>query len=54
MKSVCSLLMLLPLPVFAALPFQTMEVACRPVASGYAVEAVVEAGRESTLPAWLP
>jgi RND family efflux transporter MFP subunit len=51
MKRVFSLLLLLPFPVLAALPFATTEVAYRPVASGYAAEALVEAGRESTLAA---
>ena len=42
---------LFPLLAHAALPFQTAEVAYRPVSDGYVAEAVVEAGRESTLAA---
>lgn len=51
MKRVFILLMLLPGLAAAELPFATAEVALRPVASGYSAEAVVEAGRESTLAA---
>ncbi len=51
MKHAMLLLMLLPEPALAALPFATAEVALRPVGSVYSVEAVVEAGRESTLAA---
>ncbi|MBU3735612.1 MAG: efflux RND transporter periplasmic adaptor subunit [Methylobacterium sp.] len=40
-----------PLMVQAALPFATAEVAYVPVGDGYAAEAVVEAGRESSLAA---
>jgi RND family efflux transporter MFP subunit len=47
------LLLLLSLPGLAKaqLPFATAEVTLRPVASAYSAEAVVEAGRESTLAA---
>lgn len=51
MKRVFILLMLLPGLAAAELPFATAEVVLRPVASGYSAEAVVEAGRESTLAA---
>ncbi len=51
MKRVLFLLGLMPHLASAALPFATAEVALRPVASGYSAEAVVEAGRESTLAA---
>ncbi len=51
MKRPLVLLSLLPNLAIAALPFQTAEVAYRPVDAGYAAEAVVEAGRESTLAA---
>lgn len=51
MKRVLILWMLLPGYAMAALPFATAEVAYRPVDAGYAAEAVVEAGRESTLAA---
>lgn len=45
------LMMMMPAPVWAALPFATAEVVLRPVDSAYSAEAVVEAGRESTLAA---
>lgn len=51
MKRALVLFFLLPNLAIAALPFQTAEVAYRPVDAGYAAEAVVEAGRESTLAA---
>jgi RND family efflux transporter MFP subunit len=43
--------LLLPQGAMAALPFATAKVEYRPVGAGYAVEALVEAGRESTLAA---
>lgn len=51
MKQALTLLMLFPGLAAAALPFATAEVNYRPVDDGYAAEAVVEAGRESTLAA---
>jgi RND family efflux transporter MFP subunit len=51
MKQFWMLILLLPGIAGAALPFATAEVAYRPVDAGYAAEAVVEAGRESTLAA---
>ena len=51
MKRFWILLMGLPGVAAAALPFATADVAYRPVDAGYAAEAVVEAGRESTLAA---
>ncbi|MCX7627928.1 MAG: efflux RND transporter periplasmic adaptor subunit [Methylophilaceae bacterium] len=45
------LLMLLPSLARAALPFATAVVELRPVEGGYAAEAVVEAGRQSTIAA---
>jgi len=51
MKRFWILLMGWPSVAAAALPFATADVAYRPVDAGYAAEAVVEAGRESTLAA---
>lgn len=51
MKRLLPLLILLPALAQAALPFATAEVAYVPVTDGYAAEALVEAGRESTLAA---
>jgi RND family efflux transporter MFP subunit len=51
MKRALLLLLILPRLALAALPFATTEVAYRPVDSGYSAEAIVEAGRESTLAA---
>jgi RND family efflux transporter MFP subunit len=51
MKRALFLLLILPEVALAALPFATAEVAYRPVNSGYSAEAIVEAGRESTLAA---
>jgi RND family efflux transporter MFP subunit len=51
MKRALLLLLILPRLALAALPFATTEVVYRPVDSGYSAEAVVEAGRESTLAA---
>jgi RND family efflux transporter MFP subunit len=51
MKRALTLVLLLPHFAIAALPFATSEVTYRPVDSGYAAEALVEAGRESTLAA---
>jgi RND family efflux transporter MFP subunit len=51
MKKLLMLWMLLPGCAGAALPFATIEVAYRPTDVGYAAEALVEAGRESTLAA---
>lgn len=51
MRHLLTLLIFLPGLAQAALPFATARVDYRPVAGGYAVEAVVEAGRESTLAA---
>lgn len=51
MNRLLFLLLMLPGLTWAALPFATVEVAYRPVAGGYTVEAAVEAGRESTLAA---
>ena len=51
MKRFLILLSLVPDLALAALPFSTAEVTYRPVDAGYAAEAVVEAGRESTLAA---
>lgn len=49
MRWVGFLFALLPSLAAAALPFATVEVAYRPAPGGYSTEAVVEAGRESTL-----
>lgn len=46
-----SLLLLFPVLSQAALPFATARVEFRPVDAGYAAEAVVEAGRQSTIAA---
>jgi RND family efflux transporter MFP subunit len=51
MKRALLLLLILPRVALAALPFATTEVVYRPVDSGYSAEAMVEAGRESTLAA---
>lgn len=51
MKRALVLLCSIPQMAFAALPFATAAVSYRPVDAGYAAEAVVEAGRESTLAA---
>ena len=51
MKRFLILVGLAPGLAIAALPFTTAEVVYRPVDAGYAAEAVVEAGRESTLAA---
>ncbi len=51
MKRALLLLIFLPALAQAALPFATAKVEYRPVAGGYSVEAVVEAGREATLAA---
>jgi RND family efflux transporter MFP subunit len=51
MKCALILLLILPKVTLAALPFATAEVVYRPVDSGYSAEAIVEAGRESTLAA---
>jgi len=51
MKRALLLLLILPRVAMAALPFATTEVVYRPVDSGYSAEAIVEAGRESTLAA---
>jgi RND family efflux transporter MFP subunit len=51
MKRALLLLLILPRVALAALPFATTEVVYRPVDSGYSAEAIVEAGRESTLAA---
>jgi RND family efflux transporter MFP subunit len=51
MKRALILLMLFPGLAAAGLPFATTEANYRPVDAGYAAEAVVEAGRESTLAA---
>lgn len=51
MKQFWMLWLLLPGYAMAALPFATTEVTYRPVDAGYAAEAMVEAGRESTLAA---
>ena len=51
MRVLLLILFMLPALARAGLPFATARVDYRPVAGGYAVEAVVEAGRESTLAA---
>jgi membrane fusion protein, multidrug efflux system len=51
MKRALLLLLIFPRLALAALPFATAEVVYRPVDSGYSAEAIVEAGRESTLAA---
>jgi RND family efflux transporter MFP subunit len=51
MKRALLLLLISPRLALAALPFATAEVVYRPVDSGYSAEAIVEAGRESTLAA---
>lgn len=49
MKRLLLLLAVLPQMASAGLPFATLEVTYRPLDGGYSTEAVVEAGRESTL-----
>jgi RND family efflux transporter MFP subunit len=50
-RPLSALLLLLPALARAALPFDTAVVELRPVEGGYAAEAVVEAGRQSTIAA---
>ena len=49
MRQLSLLLLLLPQMALAGLPFATAEAIYRPAPGGYSTEAVVEAGRESTL-----
>lgn len=49
MKHLLLLLLSLPQMALAGLPFATVEAVYRPAPGGYSTEAVVEAGRESTL-----
>lgn len=49
MKRLLFLLAVLPQMASAGLPFATIEATYRPVDGGYSAEAVVEAGRESTI-----
>ena len=51
MMRILLLLLLLSGQVWAETPLETAEVVLRPVTSGYSAEAIVEAGRESTLAA---